>query len=918
MNQKVKNINKADLSNKVESFPIVIHTKTFKPPVRKNYVERKILINQLENGLNLSFTIVSAATGYGKSVLVSQWLEKSSHDYGWLSLDKEHNNIYIFLNYFLYLLKKQYPQKNFGLESLLNTINIPLNLIINTIIVDLDKLEKLFVFVLDDYHIISEENIHEIINTILRYPPEHFHLVILTQRDPPFELAKMRSRFRLNELRMKDLVFTTDEALKLRSLISSKAKNNEVETLVQKTEGWVTGITVGLMGLGQGISFNKVLEALHSRNSVISDLLDEAILNGLPIETQKYLELLSLIEKFSEDLINSMVAAIDDKDLNRVRVEDLINISKKRNLFLIPLDNKGEWYRFHHLFQNQVNNRKEHHFNKDTVSVLYKAASSWFEEKAFFEEALTYALRSGDMDFSIGVFSRFRHQLLNSEQLQRLIRLTYKFPEEAINNNPELLLNLAMLQHYNANFSAMQEYILKAERHLNGFTEKDDHEKKLLGEYYGVKTYLSYMTGDFEKAIKNGEKCMELLPRDTPNFFREQSTGWYVFAQQASGHAKAGFDRLENEYQSLAKVESYFQMRLLQGKLIFYLFDGRITHLYRDGKSLSNLCSPELYPGSWVIGIYSMVYYFYINNNLDKTFAFHNELKKYRFACRPFWTIQHFFIECLSNMAESLWQKVDHCMAECIEFAEELAAEPLKGMVKAFQVEYYLRRNDIDSAREVSSLANFEPQPPTFFYYIPQLTHVKLLYHTNQKAKSKTLLQNLLEIGKLRHNKNLLTQALVLKAVIYNSEGNNDAAKKALNEVLLLTKETKNIRVFLDHGENIYHMLKEKAYNEPENNQVIELLRAFAGIKLEKYKVDPKSTFNLDRKNQLINLTKRELEILNLIDLGLKNDEIAEKLFISIDTVKKHLYRTYQKLETTNRVGAIKKAKVYGLMTSNL
>lgn len=918
MVKKKKDISELDLTNKNNLFPIVIHTKTFKPPVRKNYVDRKILINQLEKGLILPFTMVSAATGYGKSVLVSQWLEKSDHDYGWLSLDKEHNNIYVFLNYFLYLLKKQYPKKNFDLESLINTIDIPLNLIINTIIDDLDKLEKLFVLILDDYHIISEEKIHQIINTVLRYPPEHFHLVILTQRDPPFQLVRMRSRFRLNELRMKDLIFTTDEALKLRSLISSKAKNNEVETLVQKTEGWVTGITVGLMGLVQGISFNKVLEALHSRNSIISDLLDEAILNGLPIETQKYLELLSLIEQFSEDLVKRMVAAIDDEDLNRISVEDLFYTSKKRNLFLIPLDNKGEWYRFHHLFQNQISNRKEHHFNTDTVSVLYKTASSWFEEKDFFEEALTYALRSTDMDFSIGVFSRFRHRLLNSEQLQRLIRLTYQFPEEVRNNNPELLINLAMLQHYNANFSAMQQYILKAERYLNGFTEQDDHEKKLLGEYYGVNTYLSYMTGDFEKAIENGEKCMELLPANTPNFFREQSTGWYVFAQQASGHAKAGFDRLENEYQSLANIESYFQMRLLQGKLIFYLFDGRTTHLYREGKSLSNLCSPELYPGSWVIGIYSMVYYFYINNHLDKTFTFHDELKKYRFACRPFWTIQHFFIECLSNMAEFLWQKVDYCLAECIEFAEELAIEPLIGMVKAFQVESYLRRNDIDSAREISSLANFDPQPPTFFYYIPQITRVKLLYHTNQKAKSKALLQNLLEIGKLRHNKNLLTQALVLQAIIYNSEGNSYEAKKVLNEALLFTKETKNIRVFLDHGENIYHMLKEKANNEPENEQVIELVEAFAAVKPEKYKVDPKSAFKLDRKSQLINLTKRELEILTLIDLGLKNDEIAEKLFISTDTVKKHLYRTYQKLEATNRVSAIKKAKAYGLIASNL
>jgi LuxR family maltose regulon positive regulatory protein len=253
-------------------------------------------------------------------------------------------------------------------------------------------------------------------------------------------------------------------------------------------------------------------------------------------------------------------------------------------------------------------------------------------------------------------------------------------------------------------------------------------------------------------------------------------------------------------------------------------------------------------------------------------------------------------------------------MAECEEFAEELGVEPLKGMVKAFQVEYYLRRHDVARALEVSAFADFEPHPPVFFYFIPQLTHIKLLFHTQQQEEGQELLQSLLELGRARHNKNLLVQSLALQAVLYSEFGNTHPALNALQELLTLTRTGGNIRVFLDHGPIMGNLLLEIEKTTANREQITRLLKAFEHER--KVVNQGKKDLKVPSHKEAIKLSGRESEILTLVTQGFKNEEIAEKLFISLDTVKKHLYRAYQKLEVSNRVSAIQKVQSLGLITS--
>ena len=633
----------------------------------------------------------------------------------------------------------------------------------------------------------------------------------------------------------------------------------------------------------------------------------------MPIETQKYLEIASLVDQFNADVLKVMIAAIDDKDLKQVSIEELIRKSRRNNMFLIPLDNSGVWFRFHHLFQNQIIKRAGKHFSEEKISSLYKAASGWFEENGTLEDALRYAVLSKDIPFAVHLFARHRIELHNAEQIQRLERLINLFPPEVRNNSLDILLSLAMLQDFNANFTGMQEYLLRAEELLDYNEVPEAQKAEWLGEYHAVSAFLSSINGDLVKTIMHADKTMELLPADKPNFFREYAAVWHSITQQARGNYNIGIDRLNREFQSLDINNNYFKRRLMQTRCIIHLLEGNTSLMGSDGAVLSAISSHSNFPAAWMIGIYSVACSAYLNYDLTGVNKFYYELRKFQYVGWPFWVMHYYFLVCLSEMARGNWQKVELCLDQCQELADELDNEPLTGMVYAFKVESYLRRNELDRATEISSFADFDPHPPLFYYYIPQLTRVKLLLQTHQLEKGNELLQNLVDMGRERNNKNLLIQALALQAVVYAEQGDPGLAKRMLNEMLSLTNQNEHIRTYVDHGSVMQNLIREFDQIHPNNEQVIQLLKAFEDDSLPIAKSVSVSHGIREKYSSL--LSKREIEILFLVKQGFNNNDIADQLFVSTDTVKKHLYHAYQKLEVKNRTGAVNKLRAIGLFT---
>ncbi|WP_305882146.1 LuxR C-terminal-related transcriptional regulator [Robiginitalea marina] len=891
----------------------VAKSKLYKPALRKEFVRRNALIERLEANISAPFTLVSASTGCGKSITVSQWIEAKGHNYGWLSLDEEHNDVQVFLTYIVALFKEQWPQRTFHLESLLGGSDLPSHLISALLINDLDESHEPYVLVLDDYHVIREEKIHEIIQGIIEFPPEKFHLVILTRRDPPFKMARLRAQHKLLEIRMADLAFTADEAKKLRSKIASQTTDEQIKALLQNTEGWITGITVGLMGLNEGIEFEKILASLTNSSSIISDLFDEVVYKGLAINTQKYLILTSLLDRFSLELIRAMVAAIDDSDLSQSGCREFIRVSRERNFFLIPLDSTGEWYRYHHLFKSQLNNRTGRYFSKEVVERLYKTASGWFEENQMLEEALINAIRSEDLQFAVAVFNRHRIELFNHDRIQRLNRFIALFPPQARSNCLEIVLSSAMLQNYNANFSDMAKHIHRAEELSKVLDLNKPYDRKLFGELHSLKDILSFKSGDMERTLFHAEKAMELIPGDEHYFQRESSVAYYSMALYVKGFNDRALEKLDSEFGKLASSDPFYKMRLLQGRCLIHFLEGNTDLMATDGEALKTFAAPEVFPAAWMMGAYSLAASLYMTNRLDNIGPFHEEVKKHRYKGWPLWIMHFYFIKCLSDMAAGRWDELDREIVHCEILANEFGQESIKGLVKAFQVELFLRKGDIDSAIAVSPFANFNVGSSFWgHYYKPELTQVKLLIQTRREGKGMELLQNLIHSAREFHHNNLLIQCLVLHAIVYAGESRYEEAKNPLEEALTLSKDLNHKRTFLDMGSAILPLLKEIGEARADNGQVLDLLHAIEEEK--RYSLKKGSDKIIKPKKSISDLSKRELEILSLVSRGANNGDIAEELFISLDTVKKHLYRAYQKLYVSNRMAAVRRAQELDLL----
>lgn len=887
----------------------VLKSKTCRPPQRREFVRRTAIIERLNAGVTLPVTLVSAATGYGKSVAVSQWLEEVHYKYGWISLDDEHNNISIFIAYLLAVLKDQWPDEEFYLERL-GSADLPVEVIASTVVADLEKLEDLFVLVLDDYQLIHEEKIHDCLNTILRHPLENFHLVILTQQDPPLKLARLRAQFQLNEVRMQDLAFTDNETIELGSLLSTNTQVDQLKSLNEVSEGWVTGITAVLMGLAEGLDFDDLIQLMNSRNSVISDLLGEVVIQGLAPKTQKYLALTSLVDRFSVELINAMISSIDDNDLSEEGTEEFISVSKERNLFLIPLDPLDQWYRYHHFFRSQIHNHVAVSFSEEQVKKIYSGAGQWFQAQNLLEEAVEYSILSGNMEFAVNVFNSQRIELHNSEQFQRLEMLIQMFPKDVIERKLELLLSLALLQDHKANFRDMQLYVDQAGQILENITIAEDRFNRLKGQWHSARAYLHFMHGDFEAAIDAAQLSRELLPALEPNYFREFAVAYYALGTQAIGKAKVAVQAVAEELEGPIASDQYFRGRLLHIKSLIYLTAGDAIGAGKSGVQLQYIHSPQSYPSAWMAGMYAATTSAYISNKLPEVHRFHDELVKYRFTGRPFGVIHHLLIECMASVAVRKWDEVDSVLTLSREFARDIEIRPLEGLVYAFEVEKYLAQNDLEHAIEVASLANFQPHPPLWYYYIPQLTEVKLLLRTDESIKAIELLNDLIEHGRRCNNENLLIQAYALRAVILEEEGKHQTAIEVLINALTLSTGKDHFRTYIDHGALMINLLHEIVANKSENKEIRDFVRVVLG---EGSANAPESVGRRGYGN--IVLSNRELQILLLVDEGYSNKEIAKKLFVSLDTVKKHLYHSFQKLHVKNRTAALKKAKELGLIT---
>ncbi|MBE0685116.1 MAG: hypothetical protein IH585_03870, partial [Anaerolineaceae bacterium] len=440
----------------------LIRQKLFIPHHRTGIVSRPNLIEKLEQSLNCALTLISAPAGYGKTTILSEWIETrrkvkpfSPWSVCWLSLDAGDNDPIRFLTYITAALKSARPEIGEETQSILQSSQslyptTPISMLIN----ELQELPQSVLLVLDDYQFISNQTIHDGVIFLLEHLPVNVHLVISTRSDPPFPLALFRGRNQLNELRAKDLRFTSSEI----STFLSKTFNllltpEQISILENRTEGWVAGLQMAALSMQGRLDISKFIEEFSGSHRFIIDYLTEEALNRQSMEMQVFLLRSSILERLNGPLCDFVLDRKTNQEIHTAKsLNDFSTIQRESqsllteldssNLFIVPLDDDRIWYRYHHLFADLLHSRLEQTSPK-LLPILHMRASTWFENNGRIDKSISHSLAAKHWDNTSRLIDLHFRKYLENGQMTTVLKWFEGIPQDVVFKYPKLCTQVA-------------------------------------------------------------------------------------------------------------------------------------------------------------------------------------------------------------------------------------------------------------------------------------------------------------------------------------------------------------------------------------------------------------------------------------------------------------------------------------------
>lgn len=350
----------------------LLATKLYVPQPGHDLVQRSVLLEQIERGFQSKLTLLSAPAGFGKTTLLTQWISRRKKRTAWLSLDTADNDPVVFVKYLIGALRSVVP--DIGQEAMgsLHSKPLPVDFIFTSLVNEIAELSKPLLLVIDDYHLIENETVHEIVQCIIEHSSSGLQIIISTRIDPPFPLSRWRVRNEIIEVRISDLSFTQSEiAFFLSRFAGVKLSENEISVLENRTEGWVAGLKLAALSLQHCKDIPSFIKDFAGTNRYIVDYLAEEVLNRQPEHIQTFLLQTSILHQMSGELCDYLLERNDSQQI-------LVDLDRD-NLFTIPLDNNRCWYRYHHLFADLLHQRFLQ-IDSGSLSDLHIRASKWFED----------------------------------------------------------------------------------------------------------------------------------------------------------------------------------------------------------------------------------------------------------------------------------------------------------------------------------------------------------------------------------------------------------------------------------------------------------------------------------------------------------------------------------------------------------
>src|SRR5215210_4009640 len=415
---------------------IVLKPKLRAPLARPEHVVRRGLLELLRNALDCKASVISAPTGYGKTTLLAHWhqVEEAEVPFAWVSLDEQDNDPIRLWRHTVEALRRAVPEEeDFGDDVLVGMSAVGQGFIettLSTLINEIAESSHRIVLVLDDYQFVTEEDVHETVAFFMEHLPENVHLVISSRSDPPLPLGRLRARGEMNEIRTDQLAFSEEEAAcLLNERMGLNIGPDNLSVLLERTEGWPAGIYLASLSLQNKEDKHAFIESFRGSNRYIVGLLGEEVLAGLTEEMREFL--------LETSVLRTMTAPLCDAVTGREGSGQVLRELARSNLFVVSLDEEGEWYRYHHLFSELLLYELKSS-RPNLVPTLRKRASVWLEDAGYFDFDITAAITATDYERAGLLVARHWYGNVVAGQMATVERWLDALPDELITRDAAL------------------------------------------------------------------------------------------------------------------------------------------------------------------------------------------------------------------------------------------------------------------------------------------------------------------------------------------------------------------------------------------------------------------------------------------------------------------------------------------------